>query len=52
MIWFALILAVVVGGVVGLFKRSLAQGLRVGLITLGVGIIVSILILLSGVLGG
>ena len=52
MIWFAIILAVVVGGVVGLLKRSLVQALRAGLITLALGVIVSILILFSGILGG
>ena len=52
MIWFAIILAVVVGGVTGLFRRSLVQALRAGLVTLLLGIAVSILVVLSGILGG
>lgn len=52
MIWFAIIIAIVFGGIVGLFKQSLLQGVRAGLIALVLGIIASILIVYSGVLGG
>jgi hypothetical protein len=52
MIWFAIILAVVVGAVVGLFTTSPTKALRAGLITLAAGVALSILILFSGILGG
>ena len=52
MIWFAIILAVFVGGVTGFLKQSLFQGLRAGVVTLLLGIAVSVLVVLSGILGG
>jgi ABC-type uncharacterized transport system permease subunit len=52
MIWFAIILAIVVGGIVGLFTRNLRKALRVGIATLVAGIILSTLIVFSGILGG
>ncbi len=52
MIWFALGLALVVGGIVGVHTRSTTRALRVGAITFVVGVVVSLLIVLSGVLGG
>ena len=52
MIWFAIILALVIGGVVGLFTRNLKKALGVGLTTLIAGIIFSFLIIYSGLMGG
>jgi len=52
MIWFAIILAIVIGGVVGLFTRNLKKALVVGSITLIVGVLLSFLIVLSGIMGG
>jgi len=52
MIWFAIILAVVIGGVVGLFTRNLKKALVVGSATLFVGVLLSFLIVYSGIMGG
>lgn len=52
MIWFAIILAVVVGSGVALFSRNLGRGLKAGVVTLFVGILVSLLIVYSGLMGG
>ena len=52
MIWFALILALVIGSVVGLFTRNLKKALAVGMSTLIVGVLLSFLIVYSGIMGG
>ena len=52
MIWFAIILAIVIGGVVGLFTRNLKKALVVGSATLFVGVLLSFLIIYSGIMGG
>lgn len=52
MFWFTIILALVVGAGVGLYTRSLKKALAVGLITLGAGVLLSLLIVYSGVMGG
>ena len=52
MLWFVMILAVVMGSLVGLFTHNLKRALRVGTSILIVGTIVSLLVLLSGILGG
>lgn len=52
MLWFAMILAIIVGGVVGLFTRNLKKALVVGSATLIMGVLLSFLIILSGILGG
>ena len=52
MIWLVIILALVIGGIVGLFTRNLRKALRVGLIILVTGIILSLLIVYSGLMGG
>jgi uncharacterized protein YqhQ len=52
MIWFALILAIAVGSLVGFITRNLRKALRLALLTFIGGIVISILIILSGVLGG
>jgi len=52
MIWFALILALVVGSIVGLFTRNLKKGILVGLVTLIVGVFLSLIIVFSGIMGG
>jgi hypothetical protein len=52
MIWFVIILALVIGGGVGLFTRNFKKALRVGLTVLVAGIILSILIVYSGIMGG
>lgn len=51
MIWFVIILAIVIGVVVGLFTRNLKKALRVGFSTLVGGVLLSIIIL-SGIMGG
>jgi len=51
-IWFVIILAVIIGGVVGLFTRKMLIALGVGLTILIAGIILSILIVYSGIMGG
>jgi hypothetical protein len=52
MIWFAIILALVIGIVIGLSTRNPRKGLVVGLTILVGGIILSILIVYSGIMGG
>ena len=52
MVWFVIILALVVGGVVCLFTRNLKKALGVGLATLIAGILLSFLIVFSGIMGG
>lgn len=52
MIWFVIILALVIGGIVGLFTRNLRKALNVGLTVLVAGIILSLLIVYSGIMGG
>ena len=52
MIWYALILALGAGVLVGIFTRNLRKALKVALVTLLVGVLSSLLIILSGVLGG
>ncbi|MFC1997705.1 hypothetical protein ACFLXI_08905 [Chloroflexota bacterium] len=52
MIWFAMILAVVIGVVVGIFTRNFKKGLTWGLISLGAGVLLSFLIVYSGIMGG
>lgn len=52
MIWFALILSIVIGSVVGLFTRNLKKALVAGMTTLIVGVLLSFLIVYSGIMGG
>ena len=52
MIWFVIILALVIGGIVGLFTRNLRKSLSIGLTVLVAGIIFSFLIVYSGIMGG
>ena len=52
MIWFALIFAVVIGGLVGLFTRDLKKGLGAGVISLVAGVLLSLVIVYSGIMGG
>ena len=52
MIWFALILALIIFVLVALYTRSFNRALYAGLLSLALGIIVSLFILFSGVLGG
>ncbi|MBT6061445.1 MAG: hypothetical protein HN736_02375 [Anaerolineae bacterium] len=52
MIWFVIILALVIGGVVGLFTRDFKKALSVGLTLFIGGFLLSILIVLSGIMGG
>ena len=52
MIWFVLILAIVFGLAVGIIKRDISKGARAGLIVLVSGIVLSFLIVYSGILGG
>jgi len=52
MIWFVIILALIVGGMVALYTRNLKQALGVGLTIFVTGTILSILIIYSGVMGG
>jgi len=52
MIWYALILAIVVGILSGLFTKNLRKALKIALLTFLGGVVLSLLIILSGVLGG
>lgn len=52
MIWIAVILSLFIGGLVGLISRSLVQGLKAGAIVLVLGVLISLLIVYSGVMGG
>jgi len=52
MIWFVLILALVIGAVVGLLTRNLKIALGVGLTLLIAGIVLSFIIIYSGIMGG
>ena len=52
MIWFALILSLVIGGAAGLFTRNLKKALGVGLTSLIAGIVLSLIIVYSGIMGG
>lgn len=52
MIWFVINLALVIGVVIGLSTRNPRKGLGAGLTILVTGIIVSILIVYSGIMGG
>lgn len=52
MFWFALILAIVVSLAVGLFTRDITRALRAGLITLGAGVVLSLVLIFSGMMGG
>ena len=52
MLWYALILGLVVGGVALLLTREVRQALRFGGIALAFGVVISLLITFSGLLGG
>ena len=52
MIWLVIILALVIGGIVGLFTRNLKKAFGVGLTIFVAGTILSLLIVYSGVMGG
>jgi hypothetical protein len=52
MIWYAIILALGAGVLVGIFTRDLRKALKVALVTFLAGVVLSLLIILSGVLGG
>ena len=52
MIWIVIILALVVGGVVGLFTRNFKKSFSAGLTVFVGGSLLSILIVLSGIMGG
>jgi hypothetical protein len=52
MLWFAIIISIVYGIGIGLITRSLSRALRAGLIALGLGIIVTFVIIYSGIMGG
>ncbi len=52
MIWYVLLLAFIVGGLVGILTADLPKALRAALFTFLGGVVLSLLILLSGILGG
>jgi len=52
MIWFALILAVIVGIITGIFTRSLSRAVLVSLGTFALGVVLSLMIVYSGLMGG
>ena len=52
MLWLALILAIIIGSLVGLFTRNLKKALVFGSASLVVGVLLSLLIVLSGIMGG
>ncbi len=52
MIWFAIILAIIVGVSAGILTRSLRRAAIVGLSTLALGVVLSLVIVYSGLMGG
>jgi len=52
MLWFVLILAIIIAVLVGLVTRNLRKALGFGAASLVIGVLISLLILLSGILGG
>jgi len=52
MIWFALILAVIVGIITVIFTRSLRRAVIVALGTFALGVVLSLIIVYSGLMGG
>jgi Na+/H+-dicarboxylate symporter len=52
MLWFALILAIIIGVLVGLITRNLKKALMFGAASLIIGVLFSFLILFSGIMGG
>lgn len=52
MIWFAVILAFILAVVTGLLTRDIEKALVVGLTALIVGVLLSLLIVYSGLMGG
>ena len=52
MIWFAIIISVVYAIGIGLTTRSVSRALRAGLLALILGIIVTFVIIYSGIMGG
>ena len=52
MIWFALILAIIVGVITGIFTRSLRRVVIFLLGTFAFGVLLSLIIVYSGLMGG
>ena len=52
MIWFALILAIIVGVITGIFTRSLRRAVIFLLGTFAFGVVLSLIIVYSGLMGG
>jgi hypothetical protein len=52
MLWFVLILAISNGVLVALITRNLKKALLFGLASLIIGVLFSLLILFSGIMGG
>ena len=52
MIWFAAILALVIGALFGLITRNFKKGVMAGFVTFIAGVMLSILIISSGIMGG
>ena len=52
MIWFAIILAFIVGVIAGILTRSFRRTVIVFLSTLALGVLLSLVIVFSGLMGG
>ena len=52
MIWFAIILAIIVGVIAGILTRSFRRAVKVFLGTLALGVVLSLVIIFSGLMGG
>ncbi|MCK4724659.1 MAG: hypothetical protein KAT29_02600 [Anaerolineales bacterium] len=52
MIWFAIILAIIVGVIAGIITRSYRRAVIVFLGTLTFGVLLSLVIVYSGLMGG
>ena len=52
MLWFALILAIIIAVLVGLFTRNIKKALVFGSASLIIGVSLSLLIIYSGIMGG
>ena len=52
MIWFAIILALVIATLVALYTRNIKQALVIGFMVLVAGVILSLIIVYSGIMGG
>ena len=52
MIWLVLALVFIIAGIVGLYTRDLRKVLIAGMTTLITGVVLSLIIVYSGIMGG